>query len=293
MKDFEPDRRAPRSASPAGWIVALLGLLVLVASYRLGPDSEFGAASSGLRVVAWLGIALGLLLVVFMQRRRSHGVGPRIEPSHDVDDDAQAGMTRPSVLAALGVARAPSVPEPSFVDTIAVMPPEAQDAEDDMGDAEGAPAERAPVRLSPLLLQHLDWQHFTALCRSFFAQAGFATSVAGGADEQHGADVWVQSRHMPEPRLVRCRQWQDAPVDAREMREFLRAMSAQGLQHGTYVCGATFTAEAADFAKANGIQVQDGAALLRLISHRTAEQQRQLLAVALGQEPAAPTTAAG
>lgn len=296
MRDFEPARREPSSsASPMGWIIALLGLLLLVASYQLVPGDLSGTLSAGLRTVAWLGIVLGVLLALLQRRQRRVPRGVRIDPVHDEDgDDDQSDMTRPSVLAALGIARAPSVPEPAFVDTIAV-PTSATEIEEALVPREeapraAAPAGPAPVRWSPLLLQRFDADQFLALCRSFFSQAGFATSVASGVDQQHGTDLWVQSRHMPAPRIVRCRHWQDSPVDAREMRDFLRSMSEQNLEHGTYVTSATFTAEAADFAKANGIQVQDGPALLRLISHRTAEQQRELMTAALGPDRELPTT---
>ena len=53
----------------------------------------------------------------------------------------------------------------------------------------------------------------------------------------------------------------------------------------------TFTADAAAFAKANGIQLQDGAALLKLIGQRTPEQQAALLAVAHEGENWKPTCA--
>ncbi|MDM0046496.1 restriction endonuclease [Variovorax dokdonensis] len=298
MRDFEPARRPPsRTPSPTGWIIALLGLLLLVGSYQLLPGDLGGALPAGLRTVAWLGIVLGILLALLQRRQRRTPPGARIDPVHDEDADEydQAGVTRPSVLAALGIARAPSVSEPAFVDTIAV-PTTASEVDEDPSmppreDApRPAPAGPPPVRWSPLLLQRLDAEQFLALCRSFFSQAGFATSVANGSDKHEGADLWVQSRHMPEPRIVRCRHWHDAPVDAREMREFLRSMGANNLAHGTYVTSATFTAEASDFAKTHGIQVQDGPALLRLISHRTAEQQRELMSAALGPGRELPTT---
>ena len=65
-------------------------------------------------------------------------------------------------------------------------------------------------------------------------------------------------------------------------------MTAQGLAHGTYVTSSTFSLEAMEFAKANGIQTQDGEALLKLISHRTPEQQDALLDIALGKATALP-----
>ena len=63
------------------------------------------------------------------------------------------------------------------------------------------------------------------------------------------------------------------------------------LHNGSYVTSSTFTAEAAAFAKANGIQMLDGAALLKLIGQRTPEQQAALLAVAYEGEYWRPTCA--
>ena len=74
--------------------------------------------------------------------------------------------------------------------------------------------------------------------------------------------------------------------DRIELRDFLAVISGQGLAHGTYVTSSTFTPEAMDFAKVNGIQTQDGEALLKLISHRTQEQQEALLAIARRDETA-------
>ena len=129
----------------------------------------------------------------------------------------------------------------------------------------------------------MDLAHFESLCRAFFTQAGFSTSAQGHGPDG-GVDIWVQSRHMPEPRIVRCRHWEGEPVQMKELRDFLGVMSAQGLEHGTYVTSSSFTPEASEFAKANGIQMQDGAQLLKLISHRTPEQQSALLAIAYGAE---------
>ena len=75
------------------------------------------------------------------------------------------------------------------------------------------------------------------------------------------------------------------------MREFRGVMASHQLQSGTYVTSSTFTADAAAFAKANGIQLQDGAALLKQIGQRTPEQQAALLAVAYEGEYWKPTCA--
>lgn len=262
-----------------GWITALLGTLFLLASYQLPEESLPAAVATALRPVAWLALALGLIFVAIQRLTRPPAIHRGSAAAED--DEAQPGVTRPSVLQALGVTRGGATEvEPRFVDTIAVHPSEAA-GEEEIDDDDGLTVRER--HWSSRVLAQMDWRNFESLCRAFFAQAGFATSAQGhGADG--GVDIWVQSRHMPEPRIVRCRHWEGQPVQMKELRDFLGVMSAQGLEHGTYVTSSSFTPEASEFAKANGIQMQDGAQLLKLISHRTPEQQSALLAIAYGAE---------
>ena len=262
-----------RSSAAKGWWVALLGGLVLLASYQLPANSPFQTLSVGLRPVAWLALLLGLAFVVYVRATRTARSTAAFERvAEPVEDEALAGMTRPSVLAALGVSRSSGAElEPRFVDTISVHPAPAEKSEDAQPEAVW----------SARVVEQMDWRRFEALCAAFFKQAGFSTSTQSQGDDG-GVDIWVQSRHMPEPRIVRCRHWGGQAVTSKELRDFLGVMSTQGLTHGTYVTSSVFSPEAAEFAKANGIQTQDGAALLKLISHRTQEQQQALLAVAQG-----------
>lgn len=258
-----------------GWLLALAGALVLLASYQLPRESLLETIAVALRPVSWLALLLGLAYVVYRRASRT-GRAAEHEDTGPGDDETQAGMTRPSVLAALGVTRsgAPAELEPRFVDTIAVHPTASEIAEIEDTGPETA--------WGPRVLARIDWRRFDALCEAFFKQAGFATSTQS-QDADGGVNIWVQSRHMPEPRIVRCRHWEGQPVTLKELRDFLGTMSAQGLPHGTYVTSSTFAPEAMEFAKANGIQTQDGAALLKLISHRTQEEQQALLAIAQGE----------
>lgn len=282
----DPDRArrghewaADYSASAKGWWVALVGGLLLLASYLLPAGGSVQALSVGVRPLAWLALLLGLAFAIYVRVTRRSGTASFERVAEPVEDEAQAGMTRPSVLAALGVSRSSGAElEPRFVDTISVRSDPAEDDEEE---------EEPEAGWSPRLLARMDWRRFEALCAAFFKQAGFAASTRSQGDDG-GVDIWVQSRHMPEPRVVRCRHWEGQAVTARELREFLSAMTAQGLAHGTYVTSSTFSLEAMEFAKANGIQTQDGEALLKLISHRTPEQQDALLDIALGKATALP-----
>jgi restriction system protein len=68
-------------------------------------------------------------------------------------------------------------------------------------------------------------------------------------------------------------------------------MVSKGLKRGTYATTSRYTADALEFAKANGINAQDGAGLLKLIAQRTPEQQARLLEVAYEGEYWKPTCA--
>lgn len=282
MSDPERVRPVPRSGDSAasrakGWLVALLGLLVLLASHQFPQDSLFATLAVAVRPVAWLALLLGLIYVGFRHVMRPL---PGAQGDGRVPDDPELGMTRPSVLQALGVGRGGTAAElePSFVDTISVHPEAGRN--DDAGEIAAAPRETS---WSPRVLGRIDPHRFEALCRAFFKQAGFATSVQSPAGDRDAADIWVQSRHMSEPRVVRCRQLgKGRSVGVSDLRDFLRVMSTQGLAHGSYITNAVFEREAMEFAKANGIQVQDGAALLRLIAHRSPDEQQALLDIACG-----------
>lgn len=141
------------------------------------------------------------------------------------------------------------------------------------------------------VLSRIEWRRFEALVEALFTQAGFETrSQSHGADG--GVDIWLHSKNAEGPvAVVQCKHWQGKPVGVREMREFLGVMVSHGLKRGTYATSSTFTSDALAFAKANGINAQDGRGLLQMIRSRTPEQQAALLAVATEGEYWRPTCA--
>jgi restriction system protein len=137
----------------------------------------------------------------------------------------------------------------------------------------------------------IEWRRFEAVVEALFAQAGFETrSQSHGADG--GVDIWLHSKNAEGPvSVVQCKHWQGKPVTVKEMREFLGVMVSKGLKRGTYATTSRYTTDALEFAKANGINAQDGAGLLKLIAQRTPEQQARLLDVAYEGEYWKPTCA--
>ncbi len=126
----------------------------------------------------------------------------------------------------------------------------------------------------------IDAQRFAAVCETWFSWAGFDTrSEAHRTNE--GVDIWLHAARMPGPvAIVRCKHWLDKPVGLQDMKEFLGLVATFQSAHGTYTTTSTYTPEALQFAKENGIDAVDGRSLLRRIQTRTRQRQQALLAVA-------------
>ena len=267
MNNSEMERE-PRPGLFGG--LAGKGLLCLA----LGAVLLLLADSGPVRPLGWVAVGLGVLLLVL------HLFARPAQRANAAREDPAMGQTRPSVLAGLRNAGGTAVIEPVFVDTIAVNPEaEAADAalDEAAGEADDDPfADTREHAWNPNVLANIDAPRFERVCLVFYAQAGFSTS-SRAHETEGGIDIWLQSRLMPAPRFVRCKYWGGHTVDLKAMRDFLTDMSLHGLQNGTYVTSSSFDADAIEFAKSNGVQVQDAASLLKLIAQRSAQQQAELL----------------
>lgn len=158
-------------------------------------------------------------------------------------------------------------------------------------EPEATATHRPETSWSPAVFANIEWRRFEAVCEKLFGQAGFETkSQSHGADG--GVDIWLHSRNAEGPvAVVQCKHWQGKAVGVKEVREFLGVMASHGLKRGTYATTSTYTADAQQFAKSNGINAMDGKGLLALIAKRTPEQQQALLDVAFEGEYWRPTCA--
>jgi restriction system protein len=222
------------------------------------------AVATGLRPAGWLLLTAGAVLLVFKHLQK-------------VMADAEARVNPPSTKttwpappSGKGASR-PSSP-PTFV---------------------SSPAQPATplTQWSPAVFQAIEWRRFEAVCEALFAQAGFETrSQSHGPDG--GVDVWLHSKNAVGPvSVAQCKHWKSKPVGVKEVREFFGVMASHQLKRGTYATTSNFTADAIAFGKSNGINLLDGAGLLRQITQRTPEQQQALLAVAFEGDYARPTCA--
>lgn len=126
----------------------------------------------------------------------------------------------------------------------------------------------------------IDAQRFAAVCETWFAWAGFETRNETRRT-QEGVDIWLHAARRPGPvAIVRCKHHYDTPVGLQELREFQGVIAVFKDAHGTFTTTSTYTPEALQFARENGIDVVDGRGLLRRILTRTQHSQQALLAVA-------------
>lgn len=265
--------RARNELAGKGWTVVIVGVLLLVGpSFMQG--SVVGTLGPALRPAGWGALTVGVVLLglhYLLARKAAIPTLPDTERVAQQSPTAKVAQPTPP----------PSVQrrEPAFAST--------------PSEPKRPPPEPAPQHVqqwSPAVLAAIEWRRFEALCEALYAQAGFTTrSQSHGADG--GIDIWLHSKHSEVPRIVQCKHWQSKVVGVKEMREFFGVMASHQLKSGTYVTSSTFSADAAAFAKQNGIHAQDGAALLKLIGQRTPEQQAALLAVAYEGEYWRPTCA--
>jgi restriction system protein len=177
-------------------------------------------------------------------------------------------------------------------DTTDFAPSLQREAAESASQAATHRGQRPPSNVwSARVFDDIEWRRFEALCASLFGQAGFETrSQSHGADG--GVDIWLHSQHADGPAaVVQCKHWLGKPVGVKEVREFYGVMASHKLQRGTFATSSTFTADARQFAKDNGISALDGQGLLALISRRTPAQQESLLAIAYEGEYWRPTCA--
>lgn len=249
-----------------------MGVLFLMAPVFFGTSPILKPLATGLRLPGWLALGVGLVLLAIHFVLKS-----KVEKTSTLPN-AVLNKREPKLVR--DISDRVTAPAPSGVAAVALRAPT------------GAVAPPQPSSTwSPAVFAAIEWRRFEAVCEALFAQAGFETrSQSHGADG--GVDIWLHSANAQGPAaVVQCKHWQGKAVGVKELREFFGVMASHQIKHGTYGTTSSYTADAQQFAKANGINAMDGPALLDLIATRTPEQQQALLAVAFEGEYWRPTCA--
>ena len=257
----------------AGASLLALGIACLVLPLAMR-DGANGAVFAGLAAVAWPMIGAGVLALVAgaVLERRGHSAPVVVLPAPPTvylrtPTSGDIPLSR-GELATRGRASAAASASPS----VEVQPP------------------ARPERWSEAVFDVIEWRRFEAVVERMFQQAGFVTrSQSHGADG--GVDVWLYTHRHPNTPigLVQCKHWQGKRVGVDKVRELKGIMAARDVKRGQFATTSTFTDEAVAFANGAGINLLDVTRLLELVAKRTAQQQAELLAVALEGEYWRPT----
>lgn len=147
-----------------------------------------------------------------------------------------------------------------------------------------------PTRWSAELLRALEWKRFEMVCAGLFERLGFAARL-GTTGPDGGVDIHL-SRQPGEPAvsIVQCKAWAlTRKVGVDKIRELHGVMASMKLSEGVLATTTTFSDDAKVYARANGIDLMDGAVVLSSIRALADDQQASLLQLATAGDYTTPT----
>ena len=113
-------------------------------------------------------------------------------------------------------------------------------------------------------LRDISWREFEELVGEAYRRRGYAVAETGGGGADGGVDLVLSKGG--ERILVQCKHWKVQKVSVKVVRELFGVVSAEGATGAILISSGTYTQEAKEFAKANSIELVDGAQLMRLIA---------------------------
>ena len=152
------------------------------------------------------------------------------------------------------------------------------------------PQSKAQARVwSAELLKQLEWRRFEEFCAAYYEAMGFTAriSAAGAAG---GVNIALHASGAERASsLARCKGWDAYPIGVKAVKELRAAMAAAGVRHGVLLTSGRFAHEAAALARAERIDLVDGAALLEKLAALPPEKALGLLKFATQGDFATPT----
>jgi restriction system protein len=191
----------------------------------------------------------------------------------------------PPRLPAPGKQAAPPI-TPVAIDRLVDFPEVAAPRRPSMPISQSAASPPAPPTWTAQLFDRMSPHQFDAVCETLFAQSGLGIRA-----QSHGAaggvTLWLYSRNAQQDKnspvaVAVCKLWRGPPLAAREIGPLLALMTAHQLRRATIATASSFTDDARQFARDNGINALDRSGVLALIATRTPAQQQALLAIARG-----------
>lgn len=134
-----------------------------------------------------------------------------------------------------------------------------------------------PASWSMDLLQQIEWKLFEDISAAYYKEKGIRAELTKlGADG--GIDIKLFQDDSGNPTsLVQCKAWNTKLVGVKPIREFLGVMSHEKIPKGFFMASGSYSPDAIEIAKANGITLIDGKMFLAMIQRLPADAQQRLL----------------
>lgn len=146
-----------------------------------------------------------------------------------------------------------------------------------------------PASWSMELLQQIEWKLFEDISAAYYKEKGIRAELTKlGADG--GIDIKLFQDDSGKPTsLVQCKAWNTKLVGVKPIREFLGVMSHEKIPKGFFMASGSYSPDAMEIAKANGITLVDGKMFLAMIQRLPADAQQRLLDLATAGEYTTPS----
>lgn len=112
-------------------------------------------------------------------------------------------------------------------------------------------------------LKNIDWFQFEKIVALVYEKLGYTVTRRGGANPDGGIDLII--RKDGQTAAVQCKQWKTWNVGVRAVREFLGALTHEGIPKGIFITMRGYTGEAKELAQEHGIEIVNETDLARML----------------------------
>ena len=113
-------------------------------------------------------------------------------------------------------------------------------------------------------VRQLSWRHFESIVGEAFRRRGYVVMENAVDGPDGGIDLVL--RKDGAKYYVQCKQWKQAKVGVKPIRELYGVISASNAGGGFFVASGEYTQDARDFARKCAIELIDGTALAEMIA---------------------------
>jgi restriction system protein len=124
-------------------------------------------------------------------------------------------------------------------------------------------------------LKSIDWFQFEKIVAMVYRKLGYEVTRRGGANPDGGIDLLITKDGQTV--AVQWKQWKTWNIGVRPVREFLGALTHEGIQKGIFITLRGYTGDAKKLAEEHGIQIVTEADLVRMLESNPSTKVRRPL----------------